>query len=206
MGIAYFLGGKVYDFLDEHFEKTRYEKVRKRILPNIKGKILDAGCGTGRNFPYYAKSTQVLAIDNSESMLKTARQRAENLSNIEIKNMDITQLKLSDNSMDAVVATFVLCIISKKLEKSALNELIRVAKPGAKLYFLEYVYSRNNIRRFITKLTSFIPKLLYRIRFNSTLPLIKRNKYLKIEKLEFVYDDVLRLIIVGKKLKGGDKK
>ncbi len=198
-GLVYLISGKIYDFLDEHSERTRYKEIRKKILKNLKGKILDAGCGTGRNFPYYKKSAYVLAVDNSEAMLRVARKRAENSSKIEIRQMDLTHLELSDNCMDNVVTTFVLCTMPKKLEKLALSELIRVAKPNAKLYFLEYVYSQNPIRRFIMRITSFIPKLLYGVRFDSILPILKKEKRLIIEKNEFVYDDIVRLIIARKK-------
>ena len=201
-GFAYILGGKVYDFLDEHFEKSRYKKVRKKMLSNIKGKVLDAGCGTGRNFPFYPKSTKVLAVDKSKRMLKIARERASN--NIKTKNMDLTNLDLPDDHFDSVISTFVLCTMPKNLEKKALDELVRVTKKNSKLYFLEYVYSQNKLRRFFMKLTYFIPRFLYGIRFNSTLPMVKENPNLEIDKLEFVYDDVL-LMIVARKINKNEK-
>lgn len=199
VGLAYIIGGKFYDLLDEHFEKTRYKKIRKEILSKIKGNVLEAGCGTGRNFSYYPRGVSVIAFDKSSKMLKIAMERAKlSKANIKIKEMDITEINFSDNNFDNIIATFFLCVLPEKIEEQALNELIRVAKPKAKLYFLEYVYSKNKIRAFIMKATSFIPKLLFSIRFNTTYELIKNNTSLKIEKVEFVYDDVVRLIIATK--------
>lgn len=198
-GWIYLISGKIYDFLDEHSERTRYKKIREKILKNLKGKILDAGCGTGRNFPYYRKSAYILAVDNSEAMLKVARKRAENLSNINIRQMNLTQLELPDNSMNNVVATFVLCTMPKRLEIIALNELVRVAKPNARLYFLEYDYPQNLIKKFVMRVTSFIPKLLYGVRLDSILPVLKEEKRLTIEKNEFVYGDILRMIVARKR-------
>ena len=109
-------------------------------------------------------------------MLKEARKRAENLSNIDIKKMDITKLEFKDNSFDNVVATFVLCTLPEKFEKSVLNELLRVAMPNSNLYFLEYAYSKNPARRFFMKLTSPISKLFYGIRFDSTLPILRKDQ------------------------------
>lgn len=197
-GITYFLGGKAYDFLDEYFERTRYKKIRANTLKSLEQKILDAGCGTGKNFPHYPAAAEVLAVDNSESMLKAARLRVDG-KNIKIAKMELTRLSLQDNSIDAVVATFVLCTMSPYSERKALKELIRVAKPGARLYFLEYVYSKNFLRKVAMKMTSFIPKLLYGIRFDSTLPVLEEEPLLEIEKTEFVYEDVLRLIVARKK-------
>jgi len=42
-GLAYLLNGKIYDFLDGYFEKIRYERIRKEVIHNLNGKILDAG-------------------------------------------------------------------------------------------------------------------------------------------------------------------
>lgn len=198
-GIAYILGGRVYDLLDNYFERTRYAKVRRKMLVGVEGKVLDAGCGTGRNFSYYSNSADVLGVDNSRPMLKIAGNRAANSSKIKVEYGNITNLKIKDNYFDAIVATFVLCTMPKSLEKKALNELIRVAKSGAKLYFLEYVYSQNYLRRFVMMASSFVPRLLYGIRFNSTLPIIEQESRLNILKNEFVHDDVLRLIVTKKR-------
>jgi len=199
MGIAYFLGGKIYDYLDEHFEKTRYYKIRKKMWYKLKGKVLDAGCGTGRNFQHFHPKTKVTAVDISRKMLKVAVNRAnESKATVSVKKMDLTDLHFKDNVFDAIVATFVLCVMPKRSEKIALKELIRVAKPNARLYFLEYVYSKNKFRSALMKMTSLIPKILYNLRYNSTLPIIKEEKKLKVESLQFVHEDVLRLIVARK--------
>lgn len=200
-GLVYILSGRVYDLLDEHFERTRYRKIREKMLSGVGGKVLEAGCGTGRNFPYYNKNVSVIAFDKSLKMLKIAKERIKsNRANIKLKQMDITKIDFPDKTFDNVIATFILCVLPKKIEKQALNELVRVAKPDARLYFLEYVYSKNKLRAFMMKATSFIPKFLFSIRFNTTYQLIKNNKSLKIEWVGFVHDDVVRLI-VSRKLK-----
>ncbi len=199
MGLAYLFGGKFYDFLDEHFEKIRYAKIRKGLLKNINGKILDAGCGTGRNFEYYNKKADVIGVDNSEKMLEVARKRIiGSKAKISVIEMDLRKLSLGDNTFDNIVASFALCVMNEKDELLALNELIRVAKRGARLYFLEYVYSQNPIRKILMFIMAFIPRVLYGLRFNSTLPVVERENRLKIEKTELVYDDVVRLIVAKK--------
>lgn len=199
MGIVYSLGGKVYDFLDAYFEKTRYKKIRKNLLRDFKGNILDAGCGTGRNFKHYHPKAKVIGVDISPKMLEIARQKAkESKAQIKVDVMDLKSLSFKGNTFDSIVASFVLCVMPEEDERAALKELVRVAKPGARLYFLEYVYSKYFLRRLIMKSTSLVPKLLYSIRFNSTFPVIKEEKSLKIEKLEFVHDDVVRLIVAKK--------
>jgi len=198
-GIVYSLSGKLYDWLDERYETTRYSSIRKKMLFSLEGRILDAGCGTGRNFPYYSKNASVIGVDFSQKMLDSAKERInKSKANIVLKNESLTKLSFSDNYFDNIVATFVLCVMPEKNERSALKELVRVAKPGAELYFLEYVYSKNWLRKTIMFLTAFIPKFLYGLRFNSTLPVIESEKSLKIERTEFVYNDVIRLIVAKK--------
>lgn len=199
MGIVYSLGGKVYDYLDEHFEKTRYEKIRKKLACQSTGMVLDAGCGTGRNFPHFHPKADIVGVDNSSRMLAVAKKRAaESKAAIRVKKMDLRNLNFGDSVFDSIVATFVLCVMPKRDEQAALKELVRVAKPGAKMYFLEYVYSKDVLRRTKMKLTAILPRILYNMRFNTTLPVIKEEKRLKVEKLQFVYDDVIRLIVAKK--------
>jgi ubiquinone/menaquinone biosynthesis C-methylase UbiE len=198
-GMLYTISGKVYDFLDTASEK-RYKRIRKKILSPLKGIVLDAGCGTGRNFPYYGKHAKVIAVDNAVKMLSVARQRAkESKAQIRIEQETLTQLPFKNNTFDVVVATFVLWVMPKKDAQKALSELVRVAKPNARFYFLEYTYSQHFLRNVIILFTVSIAKLLYGIKIGVTLPLIKQEKSLEIENVELVYQDVLRLIIARKR-------
>jgi hypothetical protein len=43
----------VYDLIDLPFEYGRYRKIRPLLFRGLSGRILEAGVGTGRNFPFY---------------------------------------------------------------------------------------------------------------------------------------------------------
>lgn len=59
----------VYDLLDFPFEYGRYSKIRPLLFAGLPGLILDAGVGTGRNFPFYPRDSKVVGIDLSPAML-----------------------------------------------------------------------------------------------------------------------------------------
>ena len=54
---------RAYDFLDLPFEYARYRKIRLQMFSGLSGRILDAGVGTGRNFPFYPANSEVVGID-----------------------------------------------------------------------------------------------------------------------------------------------
>jgi len=43
----------LYDLLDLPFEYGRYRWIRPLLFEGLHGRVLDAGIGTGRNFPFY---------------------------------------------------------------------------------------------------------------------------------------------------------
>ena len=65
----------LYDLLDLPFERGRYRRVRPLLFEGLSGHILDAGVGTGRNFPFYPAGATVLGIDLSPAMLARAERR-----------------------------------------------------------------------------------------------------------------------------------
>jgi hypothetical protein len=44
-----------YDLLDLPFERRRYHALRPILFQNLKGRLLDAGIGTGRNCAFYPR-------------------------------------------------------------------------------------------------------------------------------------------------------
>ena len=70
---------KVYDLLDLPFEYGRYQRIRPLMFRDLSGRILDAGVGTGRNFPFYPPGSDVVGIDLSPAMLRHSNRRMHEL-------------------------------------------------------------------------------------------------------------------------------
>src|SRR5215471_6950888 len=67
-----------YDLLDLPFERRRYRALRPLLFRGLAGRLLDAGVGTGRNFPFYpAGVSAVVGIDLSPRMLALAERRRD---------------------------------------------------------------------------------------------------------------------------------
>src|SRR5262249_33683727 len=101
-----------YDILDLAFEYGRYRKIRPQLFAGLSGLILDAGVGTGRNFPFYPPGARIMGIDLSPAMLaRAARRRPSSATEIELREMDVTRIDLPDWHFDAAVATFLFCVL-----------------------------------------------------------------------------------------------
>lgn len=102
--------------------------------------VLDAAAGTGLNFPAYPEGVHVVGIDLSEKMLDEARKKHVS-ADITLKVTDLENLDFPDNSFDAAVSGFTLCVVANPVR--ALEEILRVTKPGASIAILDYCKSRN---------------------------------------------------------------
>jgi ubiquinone/menaquinone biosynthesis C-methylase UbiE len=143
----------LYDLLDLPFEYSRYRKIRPLLFQGLKGRVLDAGIGTGRNIQFYPTEAQVIGIDISPAMLARAERRRLSLgADVELHQMDVTRLAFEDQSFAAAVATFLFCVLPDDLQVAALRELGRVVKSGGTIRLLEYVRPRGAMRRAITRL------------------------------------------------------
>lgn len=137
-----------YDLLDFPFEFGRYRKIRPLFFQGLTGRILDAGVGTGRNIPFYPPGSEVVGIDISPAMLARAERRRLWLgADVDLRQMDVTQLEFPDQSFDAAIATFLFCVLPDDLQAPALRELARVVKPRGMIRLLEYVRPRGVLRR-----------------------------------------------------------
>jgi SAM-dependent methyltransferase len=119
----------LYDLLDFPFEHFRYRRLRPLLFRGLAGRLLDAGVGTGRNFPFYPPDAQVVGVDFSPGMLARAEQRRRSATApVELLQMDVTQLNFPDRFFDGAVATFLFCTLPDELQVPALQELARSSR------------------------------------------------------------------------------
>lgn len=112
---------------------------RARVVPYAKGRVLEIGAGTGRNFHFYdpTKVERVIAIDPAEEMLAVAKKRAKRLPfPVKAGAFGGELALLPANSVDTVLVTYTLCTIPNV--EAALENVRRMLKPGGELLFLEH--------------------------------------------------------------------
>lgn len=98
---------------------------------NVK-KILDLGCGTGRNTIYLAqKRFLVYALDASKTGIAITKKKAKKLGlkNIKYKIADMRKTSYPNNYFDAIICIFVLSHGRRKDNQNAVNEIYRILKP-----------------------------------------------------------------------------
>jgi ubiquinone/menaquinone biosynthesis C-methylase UbiE len=188
----------IYDLLDLPFEYGRYRALRRQLFEGLGGRILDAGVGTGRNFPFYSHNAEVTGIDISPAMLARAKRRrsCSPATSIDLHQMDVTHLTLQDHSFDAAVATFLFCVLPDELQVRALQELNRVVRPGGVIRLMEYVRPQDPVRRLITWLWDPWIAWAYGASFDRQTEMHVRNAGLTVTASRFVVSGLIKLIEV----------
>jgi len=126
-----------YDVMEIISEHT-FSRWRRELLARVRGKVLEVGVGTGKNFPCYPEGVDVTGIDIADKMLIRARLRAGNLGfPIHLLEGDVQSLPFPENSFDTAVATFVFCSVPDPV--LGLKELGRVVVPDREILLLEHV-------------------------------------------------------------------
>lgn len=134
----------MYDFIESPVERLVFSKLRRELLSGLRGKVLEIGVGTGKNFPYYPEDIELTGIDISPKMLARARRRAGRYDRaLDLQVMDAENLAFPDKSFDFVVATFVYCSVTDPIK--GLSEIGRVVKDEGTILLLEHVRSENRV-------------------------------------------------------------
>ena len=104
-------------------------------------KILDAGCGEGRNAVYFINAGyQIFGVDQNETAIQYCRYLAKSLN----KNYDahrfqvagLEEISFHDHAFDAVICSAVLHFAQDESNFwQMMNEMLRVLKPGGTLWF-----------------------------------------------------------------------
>lgn len=93
--------------------------------------VLDAGCGNGKNIKYFNNKCKIVGIDNCQGLIELCKEKG-----FEVFEADIKNIPFENNIFDYVMSIAVIHHFDKEIDRlSAINEMIRVLKPGGKLLF-----------------------------------------------------------------------
>lgn len=128
----------VLSFFNDYIDKKLRTK-KAQIFKEIDAKtIVELGPGVGANFPYYPPEVKVIGIEPNLYMENALlRNAAKHDVNFELMCLQAERLPFKDNSVDAIVATLVLCTVENQNE--VLKEINRVLKPQGKFVCLEHI-------------------------------------------------------------------
>jgi len=161
MGLYQKLFASKYDSFMKGIE-IRFFDLRKELIENLDGKILDVGSGTGVNFEHFSTACEVISIEPSVYMLDKATVKLPAHKKIKLYNLGINDPKLDDliaeNSLDYAICTLVLCTIPKP--DLALKNIYKWLKPTGKLIVLEHIHAEKKYRRIFQNIVNPVWKII----------------------------------------------
>ena len=167
------------------------------LFAGLEGRVLDAGIGTGRNMAFYPAGAEMVGADVSPAMLqRAAARRASTGARVELVEADVTRrTPFPDSHFDAVVATFLFCVLEPSQQLPALNEIARICKPAGEVRLLEYVMPSHPLRRAMARLWAPWVRWAYGASFvRDTEGHLAASRLTKVES-RLVYGELIKLII-----------
>jgi ubiquinone/menaquinone biosynthesis C-methylase UbiE len=128
---------RVYDKIARIYSNYTYQKIVQyqltKFISFLKGKkILDAGCGPGRDTESFLEDGfDVVGVDISKKMIEEAK---KNVPKGKFKVMDFREMKFKDKEFDGVWAMASLVHIDKRNMPKVLKEFNRVLNEKGALF------------------------------------------------------------------------
>ncbi len=192
----YKLTAYVYDILDFPWE-LQYRHWRPGLVGDIRGEVIEAGVGTGRNLRYYSDEVNLTALDFSPSMLRRAMTRARSAAcKVRFLCEDACHMvSVPTGHYDWVVATFLCCVIPPELQHLVVAEFSRILKPGGRFRLVEMIHSENSAIRARQDLFAPFVRRVYGAGFDrETLRHVQESVDLRVTATRFLKHDVYLLI------------
>jgi prepilin-type processing-associated H-X9-DG protein len=141
MSIRTTIFAATYDRMSRASEDAGMRDLRRGLLADAEGRVLEIGGGTGANLAFYDGSVESLVVTEPEQkMLKRLQRKAREQAPLAtVLRAPAEDLPFEDGAFDTVVSTLVLCGVDD--QPRALREARRVLRPGGRLLFIEHVRS-----------------------------------------------------------------
>ena len=136
-----------YDIALAPLELAGLGRLRRRLLADARGAVLEIGAGTGVNLAHYGEGVRVFALDESREMLAAARHRPCRVC-ATVSQADAQSLPFASHTFQTVVGTLVFCSILDPVR--AFAEIRRVLQPGGVLLLLEHTRGQHPLAAALT--------------------------------------------------------
>lgn len=116
------------------------EYVLRELIPHVLDKkVADIGCGNGKYLkalsPY---ATSIVGIDKSFEQVTLAQKNCIAKQNVLVSLADATNIPLANNSVDIVMACWMLgTILEPSRQEEVIAEMKRICKPKGKILLIE---------------------------------------------------------------------
>jgi SAM-dependent methyltransferase len=141
------MGAALYNPFLWFGEKRGMAALRRRLMAEARGTVLEIGAGTGLNLPHYRSGLDQLVLVEPGARIggHIDLGRAPAGVPTRLEQAPAEELPFADSSFDTVVSTLVLCTVSDP--RRAVAEVARVLRPGGRLLFLEHVRAESGWRQ-----------------------------------------------------------
>lgn len=130
--------------LQNHYGEAIDDR-KRQLLGELAGTVVEVGVGAGANFSFYGPEVALIAVEPNLHMYPYLRREAEKHHlGFELRAGTAESMDVESDSADSVVSTLVLCSVDDAA--AALNEILRVLKPGGRFVFVEHVAAPSGSR------------------------------------------------------------
>ncbi|MBK9923195.1 MAG: class I SAM-dependent methyltransferase [Elusimicrobia bacterium] len=184
-------------------------RILAEAVPPDARRILDVCAGTGRGalaVAAHRPGAQVIGIDLSVPMLAVAERKVppKDRGRVTFRAMDAARLEFEDGSFDAAMISLALHELPPDLRARVLDEMVRVVKPGGRIYVADYDWPSAAVGRLLLRLFFLVfepPHVLEFMRTDWPVEFDRRGCVLQEEK-KALYTRIL----VGNKQREAQEK
>jgi len=183
-------GNQIYPFLVSRMGDPKpIREIRKRIIGQAEGVVLEIGAGSGANFAHYepTRVSKLYALEPNPGMIRLAeRQRLRTKLDVEYLDLPGERIPLQECSVDSIVSTFTLGTIPDALV--ALRGMRRVLRPGGRVIFFELGLSPElRVRHWQERWEPVACRVFEGLHLTRDIPSILTQGGFEVEKVESKY-------------------